>query len=148
MEMKRVMQTQFGTDFTAPLDEIGNCQQAAIASVLGLPLDSVPHFCGLYSDNEERYDKTTEWLASQGFASVSWDWDMIKPHIKSYYRLFGDSVFVTGGKSPRGDHQHAVIGRLTPSGGWELVHDPHPDGTGIVGEPLQIDILIARVTAP
>ena len=38
------------------------------------------------------------------------------------------------GKSPRGQHSHAVVARVSSDGtGFDLYHDPHPDGGGIDG---------------
>lgn len=38
------------------------------------------------------------------------------------------------GKSPRGQHSHAVVARVSSDGsGFDLYHDPHPSGGGIDG---------------
>lgn len=38
------------------------------------------------------------------------------------------------GKSPRGQHSHAVVAQISLDGAsFELYHDPHPDGGGIDG---------------
>jgi hypothetical protein len=39
------------------------------------------------------------------------------------------------GKSPRGQHSHAVVAQVSPDGAsFDLYHDPHPDGSGIDGK--------------
>lgn len=51
--MKAIDQTTFGKE--------GNCFAASLASVLELPLDSVPNFCVAYPS--DWFAKTNEWLA-------------------------------------------------------------------------------------
>ena len=48
------------------------------------------------------------------------------------------------GKSPRGAHSHAVVARVAVDGaGFDLTHDPHPDGGGIVGDGNWAGFLVA-----
>ena len=50
----------------------GNCYQAAIASVLELPLDEVPHFATFCDDWVER---SQDWFASRGLVRSFYDGD-------------------------------------------------------------------------
>jgi hypothetical protein len=51
------------------------------------------------------------------------------------------------GKSPRGGHSHAVVARVAANGaGFELVHDPHPDGGGIEGNGNWAGFLVNNLT--
>lgn len=98
----------------------GNCWQTAIASVLDLPLDAVPHFV----DVDERFGTenwffyTYNWLHARG-----WHIERIATHI------YTNEYYLVSGPSPRGNFWHVVIYR-----NGKMVHDPHPDGTGILSE--------------
>ena len=103
--MKPIYQTIFG-------GEEGNCTQAAIASILEIPLEDVPHFI-LY-DKDEWWRKYEEWAAKFGLQPVG-------------IRDLGDWIprgwhLIIGG-SPRGDFEHCVVGYA-----GRPVHDPYPDG--------------------
>lgn len=139
-------QTQFGND-KAPPHEMGNCYPACLASLLGLPLGAVPHFYAMHNELELAWAAVVDWLKGRGYSVLHWQWAGIREQLAAYRFLLGDSTVLVSGKSPRGDFQHAVLGRLTADG-WELVHDPHPDGTGIEGEPTSIEVLIVLVLPP
>lgn len=90
---------------------IGNCMQAAIATLLGLPLDDVPHFA-LHDDWDDRF-KT--WCHERGLIWCAFavtdipDW----------------APCLLTGKSPRGI-AHVVVGR-----GLTTAWDPHPSRDGL-----------------
>lgn len=105
--MRPVDQTKFGSPD-------GNCFQASVASILELPLEEVPDF-----DGDDWYEKFTEWLKPRGFYPLTFKMGEWKPPPDAY------TIF--GGKSPRGDWLHAVVGI-----GGEVAHDPHPDRTGLL----------------
>lgn len=111
----RCRQTIFANpdDPGAPL---GNCLQAAIASMLGLPLDSVPHFVQVEADGGRPFGVILrEFLEARGF-ELAIDVD---PEPGEEYLAIG--------KSPRGQGlYHCAIYR-----DGVLVHDPHPDDTGV-----------------
>lgn len=90
----------------------GNCLQAAVASVLDLPLDAVPHFVSF----DDWASVFIDFLAIHGM-----EW-------RSRYVLRDappTGIAIAYGTSPRGI-KHAVV-----TDGWRLVHDPHPDGGGL-----------------
>lgn len=96
----------------------GNCWQACLASILDLPLDDVPHFVDIDARGGENwFHSTINWLWKRGLAMYT-----PETHPENMYYL------VTG-KSPRGDFYHVVVYR-----NGELVHDPHPDRTGVLTE--------------
>jgi hypothetical protein len=113
-----VMQT---IPFEADSPVLGNCLQAAVASIYELPIEAVPHFV-----------QFADWRAA------------VELYVRGTCRLVenytdgepADRPLLAFGKSPRGDWQHAVV--------WQsgrMVHDPHPDGTGLDGPPLSfVDI--------
>jgi hypothetical protein len=117
--MKPVLQTQFAGTVDAPTDEIGNCYQAAIASVLELDLDDVPHFIALHKD--EWWIETVKWMNARGKGVA---WIPIEDGLDSGIRPIG--YHLMNGKSPRGDYGHEVVGL-----DGKVVHDPHPSGDGI-----------------
>jgi len=114
--MKPTMQTMFFDK-----DGTGNCFEACIASILEMELSEVPMFHG-----ENWFSKFYDWLISKGFEYNG----TINPSDIFNYKIGIDGYFIVAGESPRGNHirgGHAVIYK---SG--KLVHDPHPDNTGIV----------------
>ena len=116
------------TDHNPAEGRYGNCTQAAIASILDLPLDAVPHFCvELPQDLEggiEESRRVNEWLRERGLTLVelgyhaenipSWQEDW-KRRGASFYHLMS-------GISPRG-FCHCTVGM-----NGKVIHDPHPIG--------------------
>lgn len=97
----------------------GNCLQAAIASLLELPLDEVPHFVGRdweTDGNEHWWTCWVAWCGDRGLRVGAWE-----PKAGEYY--------LGAGPSPRDpeNRSHVAVYR-----DGLLVHDPHPDGTGVV----------------
>lgn len=117
-----------------PGEERGNCFQAAIASLLELPLDDVPHFVALGKD--AWWTATEEWFAARG-VHIAW-----QPICEHGWLPLGLPIMVTG-RSPRGAWTHVVIYQ-----DWELLHDPHPSGAGIVGRPTGAYYLLATPGDP
>lgn len=101
--MKPVMQTVFG--------ENGNCMQACIASLLELPLEEVPHF-----PIHGQFLALERYLRQFDIQPVGFPVATIRPY----------GVYYIGtGMSKRG-RRHAVVCK-----NLLVVHDPHPDDTGI-----------------
>jgi hypothetical protein len=105
--MKPVHQTDF--DFTN-----GNCMAACIASILELPLEGMPNY---HSDGDAWYHDWQTWLERYNVQLLTFadggDW------LPTGYSILS-------GQSPRHDKNHAVV-----CFNGEIVHDPHPDGTGV-----------------
>lgn len=111
--MKKVYQTIF----TVPG---GNCFQDSVASIFELPLEKVPHFCGLYDDDH-------------------W-WGEFSEYCKYYYDIYPlliqvgqpgfDTRSMPGYHIAMGKHEngsdHAVVYYQ-----GVLVHDPIPGGNGL-----------------
>jgi hypothetical protein len=122
----RVTQTLFGLE--------GNCQTAVLASLLNLPIEEVPYFAEGLQFNGVRVEKSDEifnkrvddYMESLGY-EILWylDSKATQDFIKN--EMFGKPYQVIG-KSPRG-YYHVVIYQ-----DGEMVHDPHPDFTGVVPE--------------
>lgn len=125
-ELKPITQTivgrgpKFGESY-------GNCLQAALASVLDLQLEDVPHFVWLTRDEPAAtaawHHAMNQWLAAHFGLNVV------------YFRA-GDEpgawkptgYHLLSGTSPRGS-MHETVGL-----DGELAHDPHPAGGGVSGE--------------
>lgn len=107
------------------IGQYGDCQRAVIASLLDLPISEVPHF---YRDEEEGGDPfwtgVVKFCRTHGYNYVS-----TKPDI---FLWSGGAVYhEISGPSPRGNGvYHAVVGC-----NGKIEHDPHPDKTGLAGDP-------------
>ena len=99
----------------------GDCYRAAIASLLDLPVEAVPHF-GLYVS---WWDETRRWLHHHGrdlaYAELGDDmhqlWCEVEPA----------TPVIVGGRSPRGAFGHVVVGLVDGTVLW----DPHPSRAGL-----------------
>lgn len=114
-----VMQTEFGRGK-------GNCFAACIASVMELDLLMVPNFC--CQGESDWVTACNSWLNQYGLSlfTVVFKTGTFVP-IDVYYLMAGPSV--------RG-LLHSVV-----AFDGKMVHDPHPDGTGIE-EIQEIDLFI------
>jgi len=100
---------------------IGNCFPACIASILGLQLDDVPFFTT--SSQGAQLADANSWLRKFNLKLVMVPNTPKHEHPK-------DAYYIMRGSSPRMEGLfHMVVGK-----NGELVHDPHPDNTGIIGE--------------
>jgi len=107
--------------------EIGNCFAAFLASILHLPIESIPHFVG---DTEDEDDNA--WIV----ALNAW----LRPHNLCFLTISPDSEWLArigvhgmyhelSGISPRdSNNYHATVGL-----DGKLIHDPHPSKAGLAG---------------
>ncbi len=100
----------------------GNCIRACLASYFEIDIDSIPAFEDM--KRGDWCDEVITWLSKRGFELHVYDQDPFKKQDR-----YMDYYFASG-NSPRGNYGHLVIYRQ-----GALVYDPHPDKTGIVGEP-------------
>lgn len=107
--MKPIKQTKLHD----PPNQHGNCLRACYASVLEIPIDSIPEFEEM--DEKSWWPAELKWANTLGLQLICFDGEY---HFEGYYFL--------AGKSPRGDFNHIVVYE-----NGQMVHDPHPDGTGI-----------------
>jgi len=97
----------------------GTCMSACIASILELPVESVPYFG---DEDEEFYRNLGIFLKDYGLFYIQ-----LKPDDPILNLMFqiGPVWHTMEGISPRGA-MHACVGLNR-----QLIHDPHPqDGTG------------------
>lgn len=91
----------------------GNCFSACVASILEIPLDTVPAYqCDLADDGW--WARWVAWFEEHGYRAV---WRL---HTKEEPAPRGYAIL--GAKSPRGQFTHAVVCL-----DGEIVWDPHPD---------------------
>jgi hypothetical protein len=100
------------TEFYEVGKSVGNCQQAATASLLGLDLDEVPNFI---KHPHGFWQSFWEFMAGRGLVVIELSGER---HFDCYHLAYGPS--------PRGI-SHAVIYRA-----GKMAHDPHPSRTGIL----------------
>lgn len=107
----------------------GNCMQAAVASLLGLPLSDVPNFIEARDRGSHEELDLERFLNRIGF-------DMI--------RLPGnhcpDAYYLASGPAERGVH-HMVVMRA-----GEMAHDPHPSRAGLL-KAEHVYVLVPMVPA-
>lgn len=95
---------------------IGDCWRACIASLLGVPIASVPHFV---KDHDARWlNATRDWLHTHHSIGLR------PTRLPADSALFGKVILV--GTSPR-ERSHAVIADTA----GEMLHDPHPTRAGL-----------------
>ena len=99
---------------------MSGCWEACIASILEIPLEEVPDFDpdqngGLDSGTGEWFDRTSDWLQkNHGLYLVA---------AAAVPELMPRGYHIITGKSPRGNCDHAVVGR-----DGAPAHDPYPGG--------------------
>ncbi len=121
--MKPVTQDIFGKPH-------GNCFAACVASILELPLHVVPNVMRF----DDWFERVNWWLRRRGLFLIEMNW--WDPYfVKRYYR---DEFFIASGPAARGV-DHCVIYR-----GTELAHEPHPDRTGLIGDPKTLSFLVVN----
>lgn len=116
---KFVFQTKFGKE--------GNCFAACLASLFGVSIDEIPDF---FSKGDEFWwDNVRAFLKERGYGvfTIGYSEDWMKEQC---------GCFIVAGKSPR-ELTHAVIYNE-----GKMIHDPHPDGGGVI--PEEIDIIYKK----
>jgi hypothetical protein len=118
--MTPVTQTLFGKPD-------GNCFAACVASLLDLPLEVVPNVMR----HEDWYARFNWWLKRRGMYLCCFDgWP--QGFVRDYY---SDVHILVYGMAERGI-DHACVYR-----GTELAWDPHPDRSGLIGEPKGWEVI-------
>lgn len=116
--------------------EIGDCHRTAIACLLDLDPQEVPHFGEMVWDEQDqcfrengdfhRYVK--EWLATRGLGTVDAVYSCGLQELQAHLaQVNPHAYYLLGGESRTGVN-HTVIGC-----GGEIVWDPSLDDAGIVG---------------
>jgi hypothetical protein len=106
-----VQQTIFGPPH-------GDCYRACVASILELPIDDVPNFV---ESGDKWIEATEDFLLKFRLQPIT----LMVDHCRDA-GLIPAGYHIIGGKSPRGDFYHAVVGFK-----GNRVYDPHPDELGL-----------------
>jgi hypothetical protein len=140
------MQTRLGF-------ENGNCWAACVASLTDIPLEIWPEDL-METDKKGRdwYRKANEILDPYGLAylEVPFPSTRLVPEQRGLFCiLVGHSprcpVISGCFGDPERSYMHAIVGQLDVVKGEtkiKCMHDPHPDGKWLEGEPLWIGFLI------
>lgn len=101
---------------------VGDCLRACVASILEIPIETVPNFIEYEKGGNEYLDVMNEFLRKYRLKSLNlsyqnWD-DPQNWKPPGYHMIYG--------YSERGI-KHAVVGYQ-----GQVVFDPHPDETGLV----------------
>lgn len=132
------------TSIHDPPRAIGDCLRTCYACLLEIHPSDVPHFAEPYYRGELTAEESSrsqrDWLRTKfGLDVITVPVDPQMPRSWEYYP---NGLCIAGGKSPRGHiGGHAVIWRWDALGG-RLVHDPHPDRSGLVGPPEDLTFLV------
>lgn len=107
----------------------GDCHRAAIASVLDLPLDEVPHFAADNPDGASFERRAKDWLRSRGLVpiNVAYSGDDMPLMFRSVKSMNPGVYYLLGGRSRTGVNHTVVC--LDDA----IVHDPSPTEAGVVG---------------
>lgn len=109
----------------------GDCQRAVIASLLELPIEAIPNFGELGKENADTfYHEIQKFLLPLGYQWMSFKaMDITQLMLNSATPVYHEIA----GPSPRfPDVYHATVGL-----NGQIVFDPHPDRTGLVGDPTE-----------
>jgi hypothetical protein len=109
--VKAVNQTLFGKG-------VGNCFAACVASILEVPLESLPHFCVDYPD--PWYEHFLEWCDEHGVCAMTIDTTRETEQLVLQWCAGVALPCIALGDNARG--KHAVV---LHRGG--LCHDPNPN---------------------
>lgn len=129
--MKPIFQTAFSDDKAGIR---GNCLWAAISSITEIPLDRFKGF--EYMQEGSWFPPLWDTLVENGYTYLG----MIRKLEKIMsYDIGVDGYYVVCGGSPRGcPSGHAVVYK-----GGVMVHDPHPENTGLTS--IDYAYMIERV---
>lgn len=153
---QRVLAAKSRSDGHNGLGIAGDCFRAALASIMDLDYRQVPHVCdyptALAAQDDESDDPLTEehgglwwrrlrrWLRAEhdlDAANYAWEQPDLDSGLLELRQPDGIEWWgyvLVGGRSPRGDFAHQVVGHYS----WnddrpyvEVVHDPHPSRVGL-----------------
>ena len=114
--------------------QYGDCWRAAMASVLDLPYESVPHICEGLDDSPENgvefNRREREFLLKHGHVPIKLLYSG-ENTLEAVLTCLGannpNTFYFLGGRAPRG------AGHIVVCLNNKIVHDPHPDDCGITG---------------
>lgn len=126
-------QTQTNLHIEAPDGTViqkGSCYQAAVAALMDLPLEEVPNFIE-YAD-DVWYSIFCDFIRDKGF-EYAWSYEVPKGYS------------IGSGISPRARKDKKITHAVICFDG-EIVHDVHPDRTGLIGPINYYETIRPRLT--
>ncbi len=137
--MKPITQTLFG-------EGTGNCLTACLASIMEVRIDEAPS--AYVGDGSGFNEDLAHWerTLTQRMAAMGWEW-AVWPGDSAAEVLTEGEYCILGGKSPRGDFHHAIVGRWV-KGKIHMVHDPHPSSDEVNGGFTCFDTVRRRKCLP
>lgn len=104
----------------------GDCHRTAIAAMLDMPRDDVPHF--MDGGAPDGVGKAKEWLLTQGIVPINMVFNSPLEEVLQTMGFLNPRVcYILGGQSKTGCN-HSVVGR-----GGAIVCDPSQSDAGIIG---------------
>lgn len=108
----------------------GDCHRAAVASLLEMEIDDVPHFCdkGISAEDFNRFER--EWFLSRGLFPIYCPYpaeNKLSDILNAIEAISPGIIFLLGGESQNGCNHTVVAGR------GRILHDPSQDDSGIIG---------------
>lgn len=130
----------------------GNCMTACLASILRLRIEDVPNWAQLHEDDAEMWHGYVHWLWNRGLQNICLRGKPVEQIIPAPVGQttasivvvdgWGKSFVIVHGASPRGEWGHVCVGQYQAAGNMlKIVHDPHPDQTGLKAIEM-IEILV------
>lgn len=113
----------------------GNCQQAAMASLLELPLDDVIDTACPEMRARGFWESIRLWLADRGLKIVH-----VWPDDEAFEERLKGQYSIASGPSPRGPFHHAIVCK-----NGKMVWDVHPSDDGVLA--IEKHELIVPMTA-
>lgn len=113
--------------------QYGDCLRTCIACLFDLNVEEVPHLHDNGAEHSEAMAALDRWLSDylpdRDVALFRLGLYCSPEHIMQYMAAHNPGmIYLLSGKSPRHDAGHVVIARDR-----DIIHDPHPDGTGLAG---------------
>lgn len=128
---------------TEPDNGIGDCFRTALASLLDMPREAVPHFFGdHWPDSAAAKDAVDDFLSGLGLMMLVAPHWHFAPVLESMKKKTGDDCY------------HLILGKCGTAGhacvglNGNLVHDPLPTKEGLTNDPNEwlVAILVLRGT--
>lgn len=135
---------------------MGNCWVTCLASILEVPADHLPDWQYEYNLLLKEYKRAGKEIVREEIEDYSWSrhYERVCAWLREKFDLglleivaspelelgmisHDSCLHIANGKSPRG-FEHAVVML-----GEDMIHDPHPDGGGLVSEPSSYTYLVS-----
>ncbi len=114
--------TPIKQDMMHDIVSVGNCYQACIASLLDLPMASVPHFCNDYGQKVSFPLNFKLWLQERGLTHI--EFSCGEDGLMDFW-----GYHLICGASPRGNWLHSIVGF-----NGDPIFDPHPSNDMLLPE--------------